>query len=438
MRVHPRGGVPAPEGWGRRGTRLDRLPVRPLTVRTVLSALPEEPDDEDVEAPANSKTRSICEIDPGWVQIHTSSTERISPLDLIAKTSWWPVASTTSAASEIIGRLWRYSVAVSIAARRLARDAGDPDPEAVANAGLLCRLGCWVVAAVEPEWLVRWWHEESPIARRKREIADLGTDLDDLGRQHAELWGCDPLVIDASWLHGDRGPVLHRAASQPARLAIIQESCRWAEQTPWSLCNAAMPQTIPGEPRLRILVAEVQARCTAAFVATDATLHEERMTRQNARLRRLLAALRQGKGRNDRFLQALADSDPSDSPEEWAARAAMTWCAEPEVSAARVIWLDSAAPTTAENGEAAPPAEDDRSSEPSWDQRPPTLALPLNLHGRVRAHVHLWSKCERSDLERRVLAASTRGAPQSDGRPSSPVGQTRSAALSRSSRRFIT
>ena len=34
---------------------------------------------------------------------------------------------------------------------------------------------------------------------------------------------------------------------------------------------------------------------------------------------------------------------PGTSPEDWAARAAMTWCAEPGVSAARLVWLDRAA-----------------------------------------------------------------------------------------------
>jgi len=375
-----------------------------------LSSLPEEPDDEDLNAPDTAKTRSICELDPGWMLAHASAADVVGPLALIADTPWWPAAVSGGASGEIIGRLWRYSVAVSIAARRLAREAADPDPDAVARAGLLCRLGCWAVAALQPEWLVRWWQDENPISRSQREIADLGTDLDDLGRRLAERSGCDSLVIDAAWLHGDHGPALHQAARQPARLAFIQQACQWAEHTPWSLGNRRSQEGMPNEPKLRILVAEVQAKCSAAFVAADATLHEERMTRQNARLRRLLAAERQGKGRTDRFLRSLADSDPAESPEEWAARAAMTWCAEPEVSAARVIWLDSAAPTTAVSGEAAPPAEDDRSSAPSWEQRPPTLALPLRAHGRVRAHVHLWSNRERSEPEFRLATAATRGA----------------------------
>src|SRR5262249_34843775 len=148
--------------------------------------------------------------------------------------------------------------------------------------------------------------------------------------------------------------------------------------------------------RLRVLIAEVQARCTAAFVAADATPQEERITRQNARLRLAVASLRQSKARSDRLLQALADSSPSESPDEWAARAAMTWCGEPEVSAARVSWLDSSEQTSAEPGETAPPpAEDDRSSAPAWEHRPPTLALPLSLHGRVRAQVQLWSNRDR-------------------------------------------
>ena len=58
----------------------------------------------------------------------------------------------------------------------------------------------------------------------------------------------------------------------PTRLAYIQEACRWAEQTPWSLGAGSPPDGLSAEPRLRILVAEVQARTASAFVAADATL----------------------------------------------------------------------------------------------------------------------------------------------------------------------
>ena len=111
---------------------------------------------------------------------------------MIADTPWWPANLAAGPAADFLGRLWRHSAAVSLAARSLARDANDPDPDAVARAGLLCRLGWWAVAAVDPEWLARWWQEASPLDRRQREIADLGTDLDDLGRRLAERWGATP------------------------------------------------------------------------------------------------------------------------------------------------------------------------------------------------------------------------------------------------------
>ena len=91
-------------------------------------------------------------------------------------------------------------------------------------------------------------------------------------------------------------------------------------------------EAAPSDPRLRILVAEVQVRCSSKFVADDATPHEERMTRQNARLRLRLNASRRAQGSGDRLVQALADSKHGESLEEWAARAALTWCAEAEVS----------------------------------------------------------------------------------------------------------
>ncbi len=52
------------------------------------------------------------------------------------------------------------------------------------------------------------------------------------------------------------------------------------------------------------------------------------MTRQNARLRLCLNASRRDRASSDRLVQALADSKHGESLEEWAARAALTWCAE--------------------------------------------------------------------------------------------------------------
>ena len=242
---------------------------------------------------------------------HSSLVEPVDPLVVIADTPWWPGKLSGGPASDVVGRLWRHSVAVSVAGAIAARDANDADPDGVARAGLLCRLGCWAVAAIDPEWMARWWQDASKVDRRQRELADLGTDLDDLGRRLAERWACDPLTIDAAWLHDSHGRALLNAAAEPTRLAYIQEAFRWAEQTPWSLGAGTPAEGISAEPRLRILVAEVQARTAAAFIAADATSHEERMTRQNAKLRPLLASERHERDRGARFLQAIADSDPA-------------------------------------------------------------------------------------------------------------------------------
>ena len=113
---------------------------------------------------------------------------------------------STGPVAELLADLWRHSVAVGIAARRLAREAGDPDPEAVARAGRLCSLGCWAVAAVDPDGCLAGGARTTRL-RERMEQDDLGSDLGDLGRRLAERWGCDPLVVDAAWLHADpHGP----------------------------------------------------------------------------------------------------------------------------------------------------------------------------------------------------------------------------------------
>ena len=287
------------------------------------------------------------------------------------------------------------------------------------------------------------------------------SDLDDLGRRLAERWGCDPLVVDAAWLHDDRGGSLNLAAASPERLAIIQEAFRTAEQTPWCL-RAPDREMPPAEPRLRILMAEVQARCGAPFVDPSATPHEERVTRQNARLRLLAGRLRPAGDRAGRFLELLAVSPPGESPEEWADRAAMTWCAEPGVGAARISWLDPGKGVTRD-------AEDLRATGmgPRW--RPiertrisPGVVVPLNDRGPERAVAELWCQGEwterlrdegpattlrawgawaalladRSRLERRLqtAVASLRDQVRSRGRAASSRGRWRRSASSRPAR----
>jgi signal transduction histidine kinase len=391
--------------------RLDGVPLRPTTART-LSVAPACLSDDELDPAPGPEGRSIFQLDPGWALGETRAVGRLEPLALLAETSWWPAVLASGPAGECISRLWRYSVAVSVAARAVAREAGDPDPDTVGRAGLLCKLGCWAVAAVDHDWIVRWSQDANALSRRQRELADLGTDLDDLGRRLAERWACEPLVVDAVWLHDTHGAALGAAAAEPSRLAYIQQACRWARHTPWSLAAGSSAEGIPAEPRLRILVAEVQARTSAAFVAPDTNPHEQQMTRQNARLRMMLASARRNRESVERFLKALADSDPALAPEDWAAQAARIWCAEPEVSAARVVWVESSSShltvnppkemTVSPNLEAA--AE---SSTP--DPSPPALVVPLQGRGRVRALVQLWSDHGPSDLRQRLDGRMARG-----------------------------
>jgi len=365
----------------------------------------EEPESLDV-----SKSRAVSELDPGWVLERWTRAQEPNPLDLIANGRWWPAAIASGPVGEILDRLWRNCVAISLAARSLARESGDSDPDTLARAGLLSRLGCWAVAAVEPDWMVRWWNEPDPRARRRREHADLGTDLGDLGRRLAESWECDPLVVEAAWLHRDRNLPLHEIATEPKLLALVQEACRWAEQTPWSIDSRPTREAMPSDPQLPILIAEVQSRTGGAFGAGDATSFEERMTRQNASLRLRLSATITARSSSERFLRTLADSRPDETAEEWTERAARSWCSEPEVTAARVVWVDAAGRATGENTEPAPRTGEGAASPSPGDRRPPSLVLPLSIHGRTKAMLELWCDRRQPDLEHRLALAPERAA----------------------------
>jgi signal transduction histidine kinase len=389
--------------------RLDGLPLRPITARSLIGSLPDEPDDDEPDELPPADPHSHRDLDPGWVLAGAGNRRTSGQLALIAERPWWPPGASSGPLADILNRLWRHSVAVGIVARRLAREAGDPDPEAVARAGQLCGLGWWAVAAVDPEWLVSWWRQDDPGLREPMDRADLGSDLDDLGRRLAERWGCDPLVIDAAWLHADRAGALDLAAASPERLAVIQEAYRWAEQTPWSLRRPDR-ESAPTEPRLRILMAEVQARCGAPFVDPSATPHEERVTRQNARLRLLAGRLRQAQDRDGRFLELLAGSPPGESPEEWADRAARTWCAEPGVEAARISWLEAGKAGAGDGPEPSGPANGTEAPAPRDDTRTPRLVVPLNDRGPARAVAELWCRGEGPESLRDDAQARSRRA----------------------------
>ena len=366
---------PRPLDLRRLVERLDGLPLRPTSARSTLDAVT-----DDFCAQAASPAHPLTELDPGWVlarmRAGISKNDLVDPLTIVADNPWWRVDS--DAANDAVTRLWRHALAVSFGARRLARDAGDPDPGFVGRTAFLHRLGLWAVAAVDPNRLVEWFAVEEPSLRREWERRHLGDDAASLGRSLAERWNCDPLVIDAAWLHGDDADALTECADDPARLTYIRQAHALAEQTPWAMKGVQTRPSGRTDPHVRLLMAEVQSRSAGRFIETDATPREERLSRETARLRSETARLKHEQLGWERLASAMAESSPQDRPEVWAERAGLVWCDVPGVAAARVVWIDRASATEI----------------PAKPNDPPRLAdtvFALGNPARPVAEVHLWT-----------------------------------------------
>lgn len=318
--------------------RLEALPMRPSSARQVLAGfLDDEPD-----APSSAEAVPLptsAANDPAWaVAISRFGGSTPDLLATVAVHCWWASEASECRAGEALTRLWRHSLAVAFAARRMARDAGDPDPESVGRAGLLHNLGLWALASLAPERLAEWFDAAGPSERRAFERRWLGEEASSLGRSLAARWRCEPLVVEAAWLHADLDADLEACSDQPGRLAWVQQAYATALTTPWAPGSELAREAGPIDPRVRILTAEVQARSGQPFVEPDANGREERLTRDNARLRLVHARLLAEQASNERFLRAFVDSSPDEGPEPWADRAGLAWCGEPGVSAARVVW----------------------------------------------------------------------------------------------------
>ena len=357
--------------------RLDGLPLRPATARAVFDRAVDGAEDQ-LSRPLVSAWKAETELDPGWVLARERATGMVDASSVVSGRPWWPACSR--AAADALTQLWRHALAAGLATLRLAREALDPDPEHVARAAVLHGLGLWAVAAVDPEWLPRWLAIADRRERVDFERASLGTQVSSLGRTLAERWGLVPLAVDAAWQHAQRDPWTIRGTAEPARLELIQAAHALAEQTPWALAGRQKWEPIAHDPTLKILIAEVQARCRGAFIDPEATVREERLTRENAQLRLTVASLEAARASRDRFLDALASADPGESAETWANRAALVWCGEPGVSAARVDWAS-------DNGHESPTGH------------PPALVLPLTTGQRTVATFRLWTEsADGSDL----------------------------------------
>ncbi len=366
---------PGPGALRRAIERLEALPMRPGSARQVLAvAQDEEPDSPSVLAQLPPSTAT----DPAWaVELSKGCGKSPDPLSTLAKHRWWSASASDGPIAEALARLWRHSTAVSFAARRLAREAGDPDPEAVARAGLLHALGLWALASASPEALVTWFEATDPTARRDLERRWLGVDASSLGRALAIRWACEPLVVDAAWLHADLDADLNLCSDQPARLTLVQQAYAMASTTPWAPGAELARDSGAIDPRVRVLTAEVQARCGGAFVEADSSPREERLTRDNARLRVSQGRLLADQASNERFLRAFVESSPDEGPAVWAERAGLAWCGEPGVAAARVVWAGLDEP-------------EDLDDSP----RPPSTVIPLGDPAKPCALVHLWAESD--------------------------------------------
>lgn len=241
--------------------RLGSLPLRPATARALLAGA------------EGSELDRLVSVDPGW-------TPGADALAMVAERPWWP-----SSAGVAADRLWRHAVATSRAAWRLATEAGDPEPDRLARAALLHRLGDWAVAAAAPGWLDEWLAEPDPSRRRSLQRAALGQDTAALGRTLARRWRLDPLVADATWLAADPRGALDGCAAEPGRLTLLRKAVAWAERTPWALDRPGTRPPAAPDPRLQLLVAEVQLLCDGGLTPPDANRFEAESARALARLR---------------------------------------------------------------------------------------------------------------------------------------------------------
>lgn len=258
--------------------RLEGLPVRPGTVRAWLARMGRAPGRG--APPADASWRRLADADPGWALAVPRSEDGWG---IVAALPWWRPGPPSH--EEALGRIWRHAVAISRFARRLALDAGRPeqDAERMAGLGLLSPLGAWALAAVDPGALAEWLDMADPTRRRAWERQWLGEELAWVGHDLARRWSDDPALEDIAWLQGEGHGAFNPCAGDPAVLSLVQAAVSGAERTPWALWPVPWNRPSPGDIPLRVVMAEVQARCGEPFIAPDAGASEEGASRVASR-----------------------------------------------------------------------------------------------------------------------------------------------------------
>ena len=233
--------------------RLDRLPLRPITAHRIARSGRDQADD------------------PGWGLAVVSLGPEAARASL-ADAPWWPPVDRRAA--EARDRLWRFAVAIAVAARRLAADAGLPDPDALGRLGLLQPIAPWALAVVDPNRLGRWLDAPDPASRRGLDRDWFGADAAEFGRRLAFRWGAGPDLAEAAWHAGRDVP----AGRDPGHLALLRRARRWALRTPWA--PGSDRRRGPLDDGTRWLIAEVQVRCAAGL---DGPVDAEEAVRDAAR-----------------------------------------------------------------------------------------------------------------------------------------------------------
>ncbi len=365
--------------------RLESLPIRPTVARQMFAVLADDSDPGPSACLLSPPIPAATATDPGWTLAHSRgmATRSVDITNVLIDLPWW--SSTTSpVGADVLTRLWRHSVAVAFAARRLARDANDPDPDRIARVGLLHHLGLWAVAAVDPDRLSSWINADAP-GRIDLELRWFDAQITAVGRRLAERWECDPLMIDAAWLHADVAGDLNACAADPTRLALIQSAYAQARRTPWSLDPAPDRDLRPNDPWVRLLTAEVQSRTGSPFVDPDASPREEALTRDNLRLRVALARAEATGTSAARLVATLAEASSVEDPQTWADRAALAWCHEPGVASARLVWRPT---DQRETGSAR--ALTRLIETATTPDRPPAAIFPLGDAAQPVADLLIW------------------------------------------------
>ncbi|HEV3122326.1 MAG TPA: ATP-binding protein, partial [Isosphaeraceae bacterium] len=362
--------------------------------RCLLASLDHLPIPQSAVSPLSE------ELDPGWILGRWFGPEPKAPLALLSDRPWWPAARGVQAAA--LERLWKHSVAVSWAARRLAQEAGDPDAERIGRVGLLHNLGYWAIAAADAASLAELLSIAEPRARRSQERAWLGRAASALGQRLAEAWSDDPLLADAAAHFADAESDLTICANDPARLAVIQRAFTWAERTPWALFGLSNRTPGAPDPRLRLLMAEVQSLCGPPFI-DGATAFEEGLARSHARLLVHMNGLKRENASLGGLAHALGTSRPTDGPVAWAETARQEFASLPGVESAQVTWIDPPIDLAE-----CPGADDSLSAgEPAADKTCPQVIVALPARGKdvARVALRVQPECASDYLDANVKAA---------------------------------